>query len=120
MSGPFAEHSIVLESELGSPKRALRFRPDSVPGDRWLHRADVFESDWTRDDVIDRYTLPESSDYEVDIVTSPAGESIRIGSIAGREGRSGGGDLIELCDRERVPDDWIEETQSLDAYLTEL
>ncbi len=120
MSGLFAEHSIVLESELGSTRRAIRFRPGSLPGDRWLHRADVVESNWTCEDVIDRYPLPESSDCEVDIVTISEGESIRIGSIAGREGRSGGGDLIELCDRERVPDDWIEETQSLDAYLTEL
>ena len=117
MSGPFAPDCIVIEVETGTPDRFLRFDPDSPDGDRWLHQLAEFDRTLDRDTVIDRYALPPSDEYEVQLVTVPPGVSLQIGDVAGTDDRSGGGDLVELLDRSSVPDAWIDETTTLAAFL---
>ncbi|PSQ19409.1 hypothetical protein BRD00_01940 [Halobacteriales archaeon QS_8_69_26] len=119
MAGPFAERSIVLEFETGSPEEFLRFEPEAPPGERWLHRPDEFDDDLDREGVIDRYALPDSAEYEVSVVTVPPGESMRIGDVAGLNGRSGGGDLVELLGRDAVPEEWVGETVTLAEFLAD-
>lgn len=117
MTGPFAETSIVLEMETGNPEQYLRVTPDRPNGDRWLHRVDEFDPALSRAAVVDRYALPASDSYTVDIVEVPAGESLRIGDVADSDGQAPGGDLVELCEHDTVPETWIRETTTLEALL---
>lgn len=117
MAGPYAESSIVLDVETGDPEQFLQFDPDRPRGDQWLHRLEEFDRSATVEDVVDRYALPESSEYQVAVVTVPADERLRIGDVAGTDDRAGGGDLVELLDRERVPDDWVDRRTALQAFL---
>lgn len=117
MSGPYAEHSLVLEVETGTPDRFLRFKPDRPPGGYWLHQLSEFDQTVDRDTVIDRYALPPSDEYEVQIVTVPPGESMQIGDVAGTVDRTGGGDLVELLERDSIPASWVEKTTTLEAFI---
>ncbi|WP_123536483.1 hypothetical protein [Halosimplex salinum] len=117
MTGPFAADSIVVGLETGRPERYLRFEPDGLDGDRWLHRADEFDETLDREAVVDRYALPEAETYRVSVVEVPDGESLRMGSVAAMHGRGGGGDLVTLTIRESVPDDWVVEETTLDDLL---
>ena len=117
MSGPFAPNCIVIEVETGRPDRFLRFHPDKPDGNRWLHQLSEFDRALERDAIIDRYALPPSEEYTVQLVTVPAGVSLQIGDVAGTDGQSGGGDLVELLDRKSVPEAWINETTTLKAFL---
>lgn len=106
-----------MEIETGSSDQFLRFDPDSPDGDRWLHQLAEFNRTLDRHTVIDRYALPLSDEYEVQLVTVPPGVSLQIGDVAEAGDRSGGGDLIELLDRESVPPAWINKTTTLAAFL---
>lgn len=117
MTGPYASTSLVVEVETGSPDQFLRFDPDRPDGDYWLHQLAEFDRTLTRDEVIDRYALPPSDEYEVQLVTVPPGESLQIGDVAGTTDRTGGGDLVELLERDSIPDTWIDETTTLEAFL---
>lgn len=117
MTGPYAEGSIVVEFETGEPDRCLVFEPAGVPGDRWLHRLDEFDDGLDRSDVVDRYALPESDEYAASIVEVPPGESMRLGSVAAMNDRSGGGDLVELRSRDQIPDSWVVDRTTLSEFL---
>lgn len=117
MPGPYRETSIVMEFSIDSPEQFFRFHPPAPEGDRWLHRFEEFDAGMDRDEVIDHYSLQPSDDYRVSIVTVPGGNSMRIGSVAGLHGHSGGGDLVEVLDHEAIPESWVDETMSLDDFL---
>ncbi|MWV40750.1 hypothetical protein [Natrialba sp. INN-245] len=117
MTGPYAEHSLVLEIETGTTDQFLRIEPDRPDGDYWLHQLAELDPTLDRDDLIDRYALPPTNEYEVHLVTVPPGESLQIGDVAGTDDRTGGGDLVELLERDSVPDAWIDETTTLEAFL---
>lgn len=117
MPGPYAESSIVIEIETGEPEEFLRIEPNGLPGDEWLHRLEEFDRSLDLEAVVDRYALPENDEYYVSRITVPAGEQLRIGDVAGSEDRTGGGNLVELVDRDSVPEPWIEETTTLRAFL---
>lgn len=117
MAGPFAEGSIVLEVETDEPSVYLQFDPDGLPGERWLHRPAEFDEGLPRDEVIDRYSLPESETYVVRTVEIPAGEPLQLGDVAAMHGRSGGGDLACLIDNETIPDHWIVDEEPLEDVI---
>ncbi|WP_415378735.1 hypothetical protein [Halosimplex sp. TS25] len=103
--------------ETGRSERYLRFEPDGLDGDRWLHRADQFDETLDREAVVERYALPEAETYRVSVVEVPEGETLRMGSVAAMHGREGGGDLVTLAVRETVPADWVVEGTTLAALL---
>ena len=117
MPGPYTEHGIVIEVETGRPMECVRFRPDGLSGEHWLHQREEFDEHASREAVVDRYALPEAEEYAVDVVTVPAGEALQIGDHAATDDRTGGSDLVELLDRDAVPDAWIEETRPLAKFL---
>ncbi|WP_459194401.1 hypothetical protein [Halosimplex sp. J119] len=117
MAGPFAEDSIVVNLETGRPERYLRFEPDGLDGDRWLHRADQFDEDLDREAVVERYALPEAETYRVSVIEVPEGETLQMGSVAALHGREGGGDLVTPAIRDTVPDDWVVEETTLADLL---
>jgi len=117
MTGPFAEDSIVVELETGRAERYLRFEPDGLDGNRWLHRADQFDETLGRGAVVERYSLPEAESYRVSVIEVPEGESLRMGSIAAMHGHEGGGDLVTPTIRETVPDGWVAEETTLAELL---
>lgn len=117
MAGPYAETCIVMEFETGSPKQFLRIEPDRPSGDCWLHDREEFDRSASREAVVEEYALPESDEYAVGLVTVPAGERLQIGDVAGTADREGGGNLVELLSRDRVPEDWVDETTTLAAFL---
>lgn len=117
MAGPYSETSIVMEFRTDAPTEFVRFHPSAPEGDRWLHRFEEFDADLDREEVLDRYALPTADEYRVSLVTVPAEESMQIGSVAALNDRSGGGDLVELLDRDAVPNSWVDETTSLDEFL---
>lgn len=118
MAGPYAETSIVIEFETDSPKQFLRIEPDRPSGDGWLHDREEFDRSASREAVIEEYALPESDEYAVGLVTVPAGERLQIGDVAGTADREGGGNLVELLSRDRVPEEWVDETTTLAEFLT--
>ncbi|ELZ19320.1 hypothetical protein [Natrinema limicola] len=117
MTDPYADHSIIIEVETGTSERLLRFKPDRPEGTFWLHRLSEFDRTLDRNAVIDRYALPPSDEYEIQLVTVPPGESMQIGDVAGTDDRSGGGDLVELLEHDSIPSDWIDETATLKTIL---
>jgi len=117
MTGPFAEESIVMGLETGRPERYLRFEPDGLDGNRWLHRADQFDEGLDRAAVVERYSLPEAETYRVSVVAVPEGESLQMGTVAAMHGREGGGDLVTPTIRESVPDEWVVEETTLKDLL---
>ena len=117
MTGPFAEHGIVLEIETGQPEQCLQFDPDGRPGNRWLHRLEEFDRTLDVEAVRDRYALPESDAYELRLLTAPAGVSMNLGDLGPAHGRAGGGEVAELLESESVPAEWIEETTTLATFL---
>ncbi|MFC7141680.1 hypothetical protein ACFQMA_17810 [Halosimplex aquaticum] len=117
MTGPFAEDSIVMGLETGRPERYLRFEPDGLDEDRWLHRADQFDGGLDREAIVEQYALPEAETYRVSVVEVPGGETLRMGSVAQLHGREGGGDLVTLAIRETVPGDWVVEETTLAALI---
>lgn len=119
MSGPFAEDSITMDLETGRPMRLYAFDPDGLPEEGWLHHPEEFDESADLASVVDRYSLPESDVYELSIVEVPPGESLRMGTVAGLNGRSGGGDLIDLVSREAVPDEWVVRSTTLAEFLSQ-
>lgn len=117
MTGPFVDHSIVLEIETGQPEPFIQLDPDGRPGDRWLHRLEEFDRTLDLDAVCDRYALPDSEAYEVRLVTVPAGVAMNLGDLGPAHGGAGGGEVAELLEYESVPADWIVETTTLTAFL---
>lgn len=117
MVKPFAEGSIVMEATTTEPTEYLQFDPDGLPGEFWLHRREEFDPDMELGEIIDYYSLPESSSYTVRIVDVPADVNIRFGSVAANHGRSGGGDLVDPIEYDEIPTAWVQDTQQLSAFL---
>lgn len=117
MTGTFSPNSLVIEFDLSSPKEFLRITPHRHPGDVWLHDPEEFDRTSDRETVVDRFSLPEHGRYEVSVFEVPAGESLQMGDVAAMEGHSGGGNLVELLDRDAIPEGWVKERTTLDEFL---
>jgi len=119
MSGPFAEHGIVMTIETGSPVTCFQFDPGPthLPPGVWLHRLDEFDPSTSLEAVVDEYALPEADTYSVRLIEVPPGEQLQIGDIAGTSDRSGGGNLVALQSRDRLPEAWLQEETTLEAMV---
>ncbi|MFC7237149.1 hypothetical protein ACFQS4_02780 [Saliphagus sp. GCM10025317] len=117
MGKSFADGSIVMEGTTSTPTEYLRFEPNGLSGEYWLHRRDELDPTHTRDEVIDRYALPPSESYTVTVVEIPAGIAIRFGTVGASHGRTGGADLVNLLEYESIPSAWIRRSLSLAKLL---
>lgn len=117
MVKPFADGCIVIEATVNEPTKHLQFEPDGLPGEFWLHRPEEFDASLDQNEIVDEYSLPESSSYSVRIVEVPADVSIRLGSVAANHGRSGGGDLVDPIEYDQIPSSWVQDSVPLDTYL---
>lgn len=117
MSGPFNPDGLVIEFTLPSPKEFLHITPNRLPGNVWLHDPNEFDRSLDRETAIDRYALPPADEYEVAVVEVPGGESLQMGDVASMAGSSGGGNLVEVLDRDEIPTEWVRERTTLAAFL---
>ena len=116
MPNPYADGSIVMYGKTSDTTAYLQFQPNSLPGNRWLHRRDEFDPTLSESDIRDEYALPPETDITVRVVEVPSEVDIRIGTLGSAGPQSGGADLVELRNYERVPAEWIKNSHSLDTF----
>lgn len=116
MLNPYAEDSIVMEATTSEPTEYLQFRPNNLPGDRWLHQQDQFDPTLSEQVLRDEYALPPGKPVTVRTVEVPADVDIRIGTLGQIGSQAGGADLVELQNSGTVPPEWVDGSSSLDEF----